>query len=164
MMNRGALVAILVGGLAAGIFDILYAMALTMSRGNSIMALLQFIASGLLGKSAFQAGLSAALLGLALHFLMALIIATIYVGACQLNVARRLRENPFLAGPLFGVAVCFVMREVVVPLSRSPIPPAGLGLSYAELLAMMFLVGLPIAIAEWKYDTAAAAPGRPIWR
>ena len=164
MLHRRALVAILVGGLAAGAFDIVYAMFLTLSRGNSVTVLFQFIASGLFGKAAFDAGAGAALAGLALHFAIALAIAAIYVGACQFAAARPLRENPLLAGPLFGVAVCFVMREIVVPLSRAPIPATGLRLSYAELTAMMFLVGLPIALAEWKFDTAyGSRPRTTIW-
>lgn len=164
MWHRGTLVAILAGGLTAGAFDILYAMLLATSRGNSITALLQFIASGLIGKSSFEAGLPAAALGLALHFLMALLIAAIYISVCRFRWARPLRDQPLLAGPLFGVLVCFVMREIVVPLSLAPIPAKGLGLSYADLGAMMFLVGLPIALAGWKFaESANGVVKKRVW-
>jgi hypothetical protein len=146
-MRQQLFVASLVGGAAAGALDISYAMIVTVAAGGSVQKLLQFIASGLLGPAAFDGGPGTALLGLVLHFLMAGIIALIFIAACHLRAGRPLCEHPLLSGPLYGVAVCFVMRSIVVPLSLAPLPEGGLRLSFRELAAMMFLVGLPIAVA-----------------
>jgi len=53
--------------LIVGTMDITSAIIITLARGGTIMRLMQFIASGVLGKQAFQGGLPIAALGLALH-------------------------------------------------------------------------------------------------
>jgi hypothetical protein len=63
--------AITITSLIVGTMDITSAIIITLLRGGTIMRLVQFIASGLLGKQAFQGGLPIAALGLALHFLIA---------------------------------------------------------------------------------------------
>lgn len=152
-MRQQLLIASLVGGLAAGTLDIAYAIVATAAGGGSVQKLMQFIASGLLGTGAFDGGMATAILGLVLHFLMAGLIALIFMAACRSRAGRPLWEYPLLSGPLYGVAVCFVMRVIVVPLSRAPLPDGGLRLSFQELAAMMFLVGLPIAVAAARIRT-----------
>ncbi len=73
-----ALPAILLGGLIAGAFDISYACIYTyIVRGTSAIRILQSVASGVLGAKAFAGGLKTAVLGLALHFLIALTAAAV---------------------------------------------------------------------------------------
>ena len=62
--------AILVGGLIAGTLDITYAITYSAWRGTPPQALLQFVASGLLGQPSFEGGTGTAALGLLLHYLM----------------------------------------------------------------------------------------------
>lgn len=137
---------ILYGGLVAGVLDITYALIASGVRGVSPTQVLQFVASGLLGRAAFAGGRAPAALGLLLHFLIAFIIAAIYYGA-SLRLPTLLRR-PLLWGPLFGVAAYFVMNYVVVPLSATPKPssPFSLASFVSGLLVHAFLVGLPIAL------------------
>src|ERR1700743_3092189 len=64
--------------------------------------LFQGVASGLLGPRAVEGGSNTAILGLALHFLIALTISPIYFFP-----ARRLPfllDHPLIAGGLYGIA------------------------------------------------------------
>lgn len=135
-----------VGGLIAATLDIVYAFVFFGFRGVSAVTILQSIASGVLGAQAYRGGVLVALLGLALHYLIMLIIAFVFLAA-----ARRLGflvQRPVIGGALFGVIVYCVMNFIVVPVSASPgafrfdpvVVPAG-------VLVHMFLIGVPIALA-----------------
>lgn len=131
-------------GLVAGVLDLLAAIAVNAARNIEPLSVLQSIASGLLGRAAYSGGLATAALGTALHFAIMFVIAAVFLAA-----SRRL---PFLArhwfasGPLYGVAVYFVMNLVVLPLSAFPhevmLAPARVA---TGLLIHAILVGLPIA-------------------
>ena len=71
--NRsGRVRAIVAGGLAAGVLDAVDALvAYKLAYGMSPLVIYQFVASGLLGKAAYAGGAATALLGLAVHFLIA---------------------------------------------------------------------------------------------
>src|SRR2546430_17038603 len=62
---------ILIGGLLAGILDLTSAIVITLYYHGSVTRMLQGIASGALGKAAFDGGASTAALGDAFHFLIA---------------------------------------------------------------------------------------------
>lgn len=86
------------------------------------------------------------MLGLLLHFLIALVIALVYQAAStRLPVLIR---RPVLTGACYGFAVYWVMNLVVLPLSAFPrkvtFPPLVL---ITGLLVHMFLIGVPIALA-----------------
>src|SRR3990170_5492330 len=117
----GSALAVVAGGLTAGVLDILYAFASAATRGHSPEIVLQFVASGLLGPAAFSLGFGAAAAGLALHLLMTLGMAAIFAAAVHAGL-HSLRHSPLLAGPLYGVGIYFVMQQVVLPLSRVPLP------------------------------------------
>jgi hypothetical protein len=138
--------AVLVGGSIAGALDILYALTFAAVNGTMPMRLLQIVASGLLGESAYEGGVPAALLGLFLHFGLSYLWAICFVAAAFRHA--RLVHRPALAGPLFGIGVFLVMNLVVLPLSAFPHPVAfrqpGATL---DLLSHMLLFGLPIARA-----------------
>jgi hypothetical protein len=139
--------AILLGGVTVGVLDALDAFIFFGIRsGVSPIRILQSIASGVLGRAAFQGGLRTALLGGALHFFIAFCIAATYYGASL--VIPALARRPWLFGPLYGIAVYFVMNLIVLPLSHAvvgPWPPATPVLANG-LLIHMFGVGLPSAL------------------
>jgi len=147
-----ALPAILLGGLIAGAFDISYACLYSyIVRGTGAIRILQSVASGVLGAKAFAGGLKTAVLGLALHFLIALTAAAVYYLA-----SRRL---PFLitqaiiSGVTYGIGIYLFMNFAVLPLSAIPFkmsyPLASL---IGGLLIHMFGIGLPIALVVRRYS------------
>lgn len=137
---------IVIGGLLAGMGDILYAIVALHFRGRSALWTLQSVASGLLGKNAFEAGLASGLLGLAAQFTIAMGAAVTYwAGARKIPL---LRERPMVAGPLFGVLVFLFMDFVVLPLSAFPFHlKYPLRAVLEGFLSHALLVGMPIALS-----------------
>jgi hypothetical protein len=137
------------GGAVAGVLDLAAAMVLYGLRGARPMRVLQAIASGLLGAAAFRGGTATAALGCALHFLIALVAAAVYVGASRgLPVLIR---RPVLSGLFYGVVVYFVMNWIVVPLSAIPRSPFRPGMAATLVVIHMLFVGLPIALATARF-------------
>ena len=138
--------AILVGGAIGGLGDILFAIGFAAWNGTAPVRLLQIVASGWLGEEAFQGGLAAATLGLASHFAIGFVFASVYVHASR--HCGFLTRQPVIAGAIFGVCVFLFMRLVVLPLSAFPYPVVFRPLSTVlDGLSHMFLFGLPIALA-----------------
>jgi hypothetical protein len=147
MRRNPAAFAILAGGSIAATLDIIYAIVYSWLRARvAPIVIMQSVASGLIGRKAYEGGAAAALLGLVLHYSMAFIIAAIFWLA-----SRRLKfmtERAVLAGFLFGICVYFVMNFVVLPLSAFPTSMTYTPVRMAiNIVAHMLLFGLPIALA-----------------
>ena len=76
LRRENTLRAVFWGGLLCGVLDIAYALALYGMLGIRPVRLLQGIASGIMGPSAFTYGLGTAAYGLLLHFVIAFGAAT----------------------------------------------------------------------------------------
>jgi len=137
--------AILWGGLAVGVLDILDAFIVWGLRGVSPVRILQSIAAGLLGRASFQGGPPTALLGLVLHFFIATSAATAYVlASLKLPVLIR-KAVP--CGMAYGVAFYFFMNYVVIPLSAiNRTSGFSWPLFLNGIIGHALLVGLPIAL------------------
>ena len=152
--------AILVGGLVGGALDLLFAVSFAACNGAAPARVFQAIASGLLGDAASGGGIAIQALGVACHFGLSLLWATLFA----LVASRRpaLVRRPVLAGVAFGVLVFLSMRLVVLPLSAYPRPVAFKPLSTVlDLLSHMFLFGTPIALAVGRALRAGTVPPRP---
>ena len=126
--------------------DILYAIIFSwLARGTSPIRILQSVASGLLGKPAFDGGWPTAELGLFLHFFIAFSFAVIfYLAARRVPI---LATHAVWSGLIYGFLIFWFMRLVVMPLSAFPFPiKFPLGPTLLELAFHMFTVGLPIAL------------------
>jgi hypothetical protein len=146
---------ILLGGLLAGALDIAAAFAMSWPRVGPTRVL-QSIASGLLGRAAYQGGPPTAALGLALHFTIALSAAAIYYAASRRWDVLRTRWVAW--GVVYGVLVYLVMNLVVLPLSRIGFRRPALSSVALLLVIHMLCVGLPIAWAAAR--ASRSAPGR----
>ena len=149
---------ILSAWLLAGTLDILAAVTYyPLTVHVTPTRILQGIASGVLGPQASAGGLAAAALGLALHYLIALIWTVVFFVAF-----RRLgflAKNLVVTGLGYGVFVGLVMNLVVLPLSRVRQGPFNLAHLIVAIVILLFTVGLPIAgIVGWYY--AARRPVR----
>jgi hypothetical protein len=134
----------LLATLAAGALDISAAIVTWLVRDVPATRVLQSVASGVLGRGAFEGGAATAALGLLLHFLLMGAIAGVYVLIYQRSAL--MRWSPIVLGVLFGVLVYVVMTYVVVPLSASPIrTPAGRDV-LVGIVTHIVCVGLPIAL------------------
>jgi hypothetical protein len=137
------LTTIVFAGLLAGALDITSAFVILAFRGVGPTRVLQGVAAGLLGPSSFQGGIGTALLGLALHFFIALTAATVfYLASTRIALLTR---QPVVAGLLYGIGVYAVMNFVVLPLSAVKPRYTASGMTIG-VLVIMFMVGLPIAL------------------
>jgi hypothetical protein len=142
-----ALRAILTGGLVAGACDILYASIVWGLRGVSPIRIGQTISSGLMGREAAVAGgVTTGLLGLLLHFVMAIVMAAVYFGAA--TRMPLLVKRAVACGIVYGLGIYLVMNFVVLPLSAIGTRGArgAPAVIITEILVHMLLVGLPIAL------------------
>ncbi|HVU22986.1 MAG TPA: hypothetical protein VHE13_02605 [Opitutus sp.] len=148
--------ALLTGGLLAGVLDAASAIHTFGWR------MFYGIASGLVGMKANpQAGGGGAaiwLLGVALHFLIALSAAAIYCHASK--PLPFLRERFLLGGVICGIAVYLVMNLIVLPLSAVPFPVGPFTVQGLRMGLVMttVLVGLPISISLWFFSRRATRP------
>jgi uncharacterized membrane protein YagU involved in acid resistance len=136
---------VLAGGLIAGTLDIAYACTFWAAKGDvPVQRILQSVAAGLLGEASFEGGWATAMLGLVLHYLIALSMAVAYY-----LVARRwplLWQRPWLCGAGYGLLLYAIMNYVVVPLSAAgPGSKDPLWIALSIAVHVLF-IGIPCAI------------------
>ena len=140
---RTAARAIAITGLVVGAMDITSAFILAIARGSSATRLLQFVASGLLGPSAFEGGAATAAVGLAVHFAIAFaVVISFYVLSQRIAAVRR---HPVVAGVVYGLVVFGVMNLIVLPLSAAR-PRHTMTGDLIQIGIHMFVIGLPTSL------------------
>jgi len=142
--------AIVSAGTICGIMDITAALVVYGTMGAKPLRLLQGIAGGVLGPRTYTGGIATALLGLALHFVIAFGAATVFFIASR--GIRFLLDHAVVSGALYGIAVYFFMQRVVVPLSRANRNPFSLKFMIIGIIIHIFCVGLPIALSIRKHS------------
>ena len=136
--------AIFWGGLIAGTLDAIDGVIAYGTQGLNPVQVLQYIASGALGKSAFQGGLATAALGAVFHFIIAWVAAAVFVLASRRLEILKTYAVP--AGLLYGAAVYFFMNYLVLPLSAVAAGTFQLGLFLNGVIGHAVFVGLPISL------------------
>ena len=143
-MTQHTLITILWAGFLVGCLD-LGAASLNfflLTKKNPINVL-YFIASGLLGKSAFEGGVGIAALGAALHF----VIAYSWTALFFLLSSRFsfLATYPILTGIVYGGCIWVVMNIVVLPLSQIGLRPFNPTQALINAGILMVCIGIPLA-------------------
>ncbi len=147
--TSGAFPAIFFAGLLAGILDITAAFITWAVQGVPPVRILQGIAAGLLGPQAFKEGSAAALLGAAIHFLIAFSAAAVFYMASR-KIAFMTRRS-ILAGVLYGVCFYVVMCWIVMPLSKFHSAQT-IARSVIAIVTHIVCVGLPISLMVRRYS------------
>jgi hypothetical protein len=144
-MKQSLFLPIVVGGLLAGSLDLTSAF-ITFGWGVP-----RAIAAGLLGRQALHGGIGTWILGVFLHYFIALSAAVIYCLA-----SRRLeflRPHFLVCGMFYGIAVFLVMNLIVLPLSGlHAVGPYHLRALIQGILVHMFLIGIPIAFCLYEFS------------
>jgi hypothetical protein len=148
---------IVYGGLTAGVLDLADAFVVTALNGGTPTRVLHAIASGLLGRAAYDGGVATAALGLFLHFFIATAAAAVfYVASLKLSFLLR---RPLVSGPIFGLCVWAVMYLIVLPITFGrPFTVSALTNLLNQLGIHALGVGLPIAL--WAARSARLTPTR----
>ncbi len=153
------------GGLLAGLLDGVDVITYYgLKSGVAAQNIFRYIASGLIGmRAAVHAGALGVILGVGLHFTVALGAAAVYyLVALKLSILIR---RPFLSGTIFGLGLYFFMNRIVVPLSAVPKNPNAV-FSWTDFASGIFahvvLIGIPIALMAQRsacVRPAEAIPG-----
>ena len=142
--------------LVAGVLDIGSAFVLAYLKGVGPIRVLQGVAAGLLGReSAIKGGLATAGLGLAIHFFIALVVASVFYLASRKLVF--LTRHPVISGLLYGVAVYAVMYWIVMPLAYPVVHPS-VSRDLTAICVHMLLIGLPIALIVRRFSLPQPEP------
>jgi hypothetical protein len=113
------------------------------------LQVVEYIASGIYGSSAYEGGVLVLLVGLFFHFVVAYVVATLYFFAYP--KIKLLRDYKIASGIIYGLGVWLVMNLIVIPFTNVPSEPFDAVLSILGMIWHMMLVGLPIAIITSKY-------------
>jgi hypothetical protein len=143
---KPAIKTVLTAGLVAGTLDLALAISyFAVTVHAPIVAVPLAVASGLLGRQAYSLGTPAAVLGIALHFFIALTVAGIYFAASR--TLRILTRRPIVCGAAYGIGVFLVMQYIVLPLSARPGPRRfTTGWFIADVASHIFFIGITIAL------------------
>ncbi len=144
------LLAVLVGGLIAGVIDIFTAM---ITFHMTFPQFTQVLSMGWLGRAGVKAASAQEIMaiGLASHMGLALIFATVFCVFAQR--APEMRRHPVVSGLVFGLCVYAVMNAIVLPLSAFGISKSMADPKFAliGILEHMILIGLPISFSARRF-------------
>ena len=135
MARAGARLQTIVGAAAVGgTLDLASIFALLAPRGIGVERILQSVASGILGKSAFAGGDWAATIGFAAHYAIMLVFAAVYIFASRYWPS--LWRNVIASGTVYGLLTFVLMNYIVVPLSAAARWPDWTALTLAHALSV----------------------------
>ena len=149
---RAAAGRILGTGLVVAVLDFFYVLVrrVWLEHALTVEQLAQSIATGVLGRAAFDGGARTALLGLVLHLTIACGWTLIFfVVTARVPVLRSLvatMRGRVLAGLVWGPIVWLLMDFVVLPLSLARPTPTSSPTFYINLLQHALMIGLPMAL------------------
>lgn len=149
-MRDGAFGIVVRIGLIAGTLDISENLIFNAFRHITPVMIFQYIASGLTGRWAFGAGMESVLLGVAIHYAIALFWTAAYWAASG-RMAVLVRW-PVACGLAYGAVVYLIMNFVVLPLTRVPHARAAMTVAsrVSGVLALLFCIGLTVAVLTAK--------------
>jgi hypothetical protein len=138
-LSRGIFAAVAV----SGTLDILSAFVFGGIKGVGPGKILRYVASGPFGGSMRDGGLTAAAVGLGVHYaLMAIMVSLFFLIASRVDFVRR---QWLLSGPLYGILIYLVMYWIVVPTRFGTVPKTDLWSVGNALFSHIVCVGLPMA-------------------
>jgi hypothetical protein len=144
--ERRAIGSVLRIWLIAGTLDITENIVFNAFRHITPVMIFQYIASGLTGRWAFEAGMASVALGIAIHYTIAMFWTVLYwVASGRLAVLIR---RPVVCGLVYGAVVYGVMNLVVLPLTRLPHSTAAATVASRVngVLALLVCIGLTVAV------------------
>jgi hypothetical protein len=150
-------------GVATGVTDALFAVALAVVYGSTVTRLWQGVASTVVGRSAFEGGARTALLGVAMHFAVAFTWSLVFLFLVNHSSwIRSVLASPFgvvKVAAVYGPAIWLVMSLIVVPLLVQRAPTIAVRW-WIQLAGHVPFVGLPIVASMGAGGDAVRKEGR----
>lgn len=107
----------------------------------------QFIASALLGATAFAGGYTTALLGLIIHLVISFVVAGVFI--LPAGTIALVRRTFLLSAVAYGAAVSFI-SALLLPLTAAPKVPVSTLSVVHGLASGSLYIGLPLAMTIWQ--------------
>lgn len=135
--------------LIAGILDLVAAILQTLVAGGNPGKMLRYIASGIFGHPSFSGGAHFAAMGLAFHYMIALIWTAIFF--ILYPAIRKFSKNWVFGGLLWGLFIWIIMNLVVLPLSNVPPSQWDILRALIALLVVISAMGMPISYLAYRF-------------
>lgn len=146
---------VLLAGLLVGSLDIIAALVnFYINTGKDPKIVLKYIASAVLGRSAFSASNTAAIWGLLLHFLIAFIWTFFFF--LLYPKLKLLFWNRIITGILYGIFIWLMMNQVVVPLSKATAGPFNIKQAVIAVLILIAALGIPLSFIAHRFYAVRA--------
>ena len=114
-------------------------------QNTPFILVLQYLASGALGNTAFEGGIATALLGVFFHLLVSFVVAGVFI--LSANRIPLLSRYAIAGSLLYGFGVFIVMNLIVLPLSAAPpIPAPTMPWLIEAIVEHILVIGLPLGI------------------
>jgi hypothetical protein len=140
----------ILSALIAGSLDIgLAFLTAFIKSGASADLVLRFVASGLLGKIAFTGSDWIVLLGLLIHYMIAIVFSFIFF--LFYPKLQRWMKNKILIGICYGILVWMVMNLLVLPLSKVPAIVFTIGNALVGISVLIIAIGWPLTYLAEKF-------------
>lgn len=118
-------------------------------RGSTPDIVLEYIASGLVGKEAFSGGVGMQLLGLIVHFCIVSVSAVIFFLAYpKLSI---LHKSIWINALLIALISWAVTTRIIIPFSKIQPAPFVVSKAFIAIAILYFCVGLPISYFTKQY-------------
>ncbi len=160
--DRSSLTRLLQAGLLTGITDGIFSSVLSVAFYDStVTRLFQGVAGVLLGKEAFDGGVSTALIGVLMHFGVAFGWSAVFLFlVLRWSWIRRVLGSPYgviKVAALYGPLVWVVMSLVVIPLLLQR-PPTINVRWWVQVIGHFPFVGIPIVASIAPTGSTSARP------
>lgn len=143
----------LASGAVGGVLDLIAACVVYPAMYKiPVIRIPQSIATGVLGSDAYEGGTNAALLGVGLHFFIAIVAG--FVLAFAMNASARLHRMAIATGAVFGVAVYYFMQKIVLPLSQAAVREPDVTALATGLVIHVLIFGIPMALVAKRFLTS----------
>lgn len=139
----------LLSSLLVGTLDILAAfLHYYVSTGKNPSIILPYIASGVFGKDAFNDSNTMFILGLMLHFFIAICFTFFFF--LVYSFLRRILKSNIIIAIIYAVFIWLVMQIIVIPLSRISQPQITFIGALQAIGILALCIGLPLSIIAFK--------------
>lgn len=143
-----------IGWPVLGVLDAIAASANAATQGVSPVRVWQYVASSLVGPESYERGATTVMIGLLIHFGVALGVATgFYLLARLFPIVIR---HAVASGIIYGIVVFFLMSYVIVPMTQVRQGAFSWRGFISGILIHMFIVGLTPALITKRFAKPAA--------
>jgi hypothetical protein len=142
---------ILFTGLVVGTLDGLAAVVWHYSTGgNNPGGIFKFIASCLIGKSAFAGGTEMVFLGVFLHYLIAILFSAFFYFLS--TKVKSFKGGNLMYGALYGIFVWIVMNLIILPIIMQAVPKSPKTIIIG-LIIHILCVGIPMSLIYKRFSS-----------